>query len=113
MNTEQFNQTVTERCEKIKNTLTKKAKEYSKNDDRLHNFNRAAQLSGNIREKALWGMMLKHEISMLDILDDIENGKLPSREYLDEKLGDFVNYLLLVEASIIDRLNEQDAEKQN
>jgi len=113
MNAEEFNIVVNQRCEKLRNVLTKKAGEYAKDNNRFHNFERAAQISGETREKALWGMALKHVVSFLDIIDDIDNDILPSRELLDEKMGDFMAYLLLEEGCIIDRINKQDAEKQN
>jgi hypothetical protein len=41
----------------------------------------------------------------MDILDNMELGKLPSEAMVDEKIGDLINYLVLVEASIKDKLN--------
>jgi hypothetical protein len=38
------------------------------------------------------------------MLDDIEKNKLPKREYVEEKIGDLINYLILCEASIKDRM---------
>lgn len=103
MNTVEFNELVEQRCTKIGNTLMKKAAEYAQNDDRLHNFNRAAQVSGGTRERALHGMLMKHFISYLDMLDDIDSGKIPRNEMIDEKIGDIINYFILFEASVKDR----------
>jgi hypothetical protein len=106
MNTEQFDKVVSNRLEAIKSTLISKAKEYAKGDeDRLHNFNRGAQITGQSREKVLQGFMLKHLVSVFDMIDD------PSKatEYMiEEKCGDMINYLVLLEASFKDRLNEQN-----
>ena len=105
MKTPEFDKVVNERIEAIKATLTSKAKEYATNTDRLHNFNRAGKISGQCREKALWGFALKHYVSFLDILDRVDAGLLPSEEHLNEKVGDLINYLILVEACIKDRIN--------
>jgi len=34
------------------------------------------------------------------MLTDIREGKLPTADYVDEKIGDMINYLILQEASI-------------
>lgn len=104
MKSEIFDNVVEARIMKIKQTLTIKAKEYARNDNRMHNFDRSASISGLIREKALWMFMVKHLVSVLDLIDDIEKGKLPKEEVLDEKIGDIINYFILLEASITDRI---------
>jgi hypothetical protein len=99
------------RINAINKTLVKKSVEYQRNEDPLHNFNRAAVLGNTIREKALWGFALKHYVSFLDMLDDVEQGKLPTLEAIDEKIGDLINYLILCEASLKDRHNELFSKK--
>ena len=37
---------------------------------------------------------------------DIEEGKLPTEKYVDEKIGDMINYLILQEASIKQKIIE-------
>lgn len=103
MNTETFNQIVDKRVEKIKATLIKKAAEYSSDDDRLHNFKIAGRINGETPEKALWGMMAKHLVSVIDIIADSNRGRLPSAAIRDEKLGDAINYLILLEALLIEK----------
>lgn len=83
-----------------------KAKEYANDEDRLHNFNKAGKMSNQTPEKALRGMLLKHIVSMDDIIENIDKGVLPSKALLDEKIGDIINYYILIEACIIDRLEE-------
>lgn len=105
MKDKEFQEVLTQRLKKIEQTLGQKAKEYAAEGDKLHNFNVGARITGQIREKVLWGFALKHYISFMDILDDMELGKLPSEAMVDEKIGDLINYLVLVEASIKDKLN--------
>ena len=86
--------------------LTKRAEYAPEGGDRLHNFNRAAAMLGTTPEKALVGMLAKHLVSLLDIVDNIET-KPPSVPLLEEKIGDAVNYLILLEGMIKGRLNDK------
>ena len=105
MTEKEFQDVLTTRLTKIKETLSSKAEEYATDNDKLHNFNVGARLTGQTREKVLWGFAIKHYISFLDILDSLDKGKLPTERLVDEKIGDLINYLVLVEASLKDRLN--------
>ena len=107
MKEQEFQEVLQQRLKKIEQTLSQKAKEYAAEGDKLHNFNVGARMTGQIREKVLWGFAFKHYISFMDILDDMELGRLPSEAMVDEKIGDLVNYLVLVEASIKDKINKQ------
>ena len=63
--------------------------------DRLYNFKRAAEISQTTPQKALIGMFLKHLVSVFDLAD----GKLESTPAMvNEKVGDAINYLILLEA---------------
>jgi hypothetical protein len=104
MTEEEFNALVDRRLDLIREVLITKGKEYRRNSDPLHNFNVASRVNNTTREKALWGFALKHYVSFLDMLDDIEKNKLPKKEYVEEKIGDLINYLILCEASIKDRM---------
>lgn len=106
MNTEYFDEILESRIKKIKMSLQIKGKEYIRNNDPLHNFNRGAELSGQSREKVLWGFALKHHVSFLDMLDDMDLGKFPEIDMVDEKIGDLINYLILCEISIKDKIRE-------
>ena len=111
MTEEQFDRLVEERLNSTKQTLIIKGKEYRRNNDPLHNFNVAAQLGKTTREKALWGFALKHYVSFMDILDDIEKNNLPTDELISEKIGDLINYLILCEASIKEKIKENNINK--
>ena len=110
MKTIEFDTVIERRLELSKQILINKAKEYAKGDDnRMHNFDKASQITGECREKALFGFFLKHLISVMDIIDDMNKNKntyIPSKELTDEKIGDAINYLLLLEASIEDKRNK-------
>jgi len=90
--------------EQIRQTMGSKSSEYARNSDKLHNFKRAAGVLGVSPEKALLGMLTKHTVSILDIIDDLDRGKLPSVELLCEKIGDELNYHILLKALILERI---------
>lgn len=48
--------------------------------------------------KALGGMMSKHTVSVYDLIEDYEQDKVISKEIWAEKIGDSINYLLLLTA---------------
>lgn len=108
MKEEKFEQIVDEFLEDIRSTMIVKGKEYRRNKNVFHNFDVGAQRSGRIREKVLDGFLLKHEISIADITDDIEKNILPSREILYEKFGDNIIYLILKMVSILDRIEQNE-----
>ena len=112
MTEQRFDKVVEEVCEQVKQTLLIKAKEYRRQNNPFHNFDVGSQRSGLIREKVLDGFLLKHEISIADMTNDLVDGKLPTKELLDEKFGDNIIYLIIKKASIIDKI-EQDENKSN
>jgi hypothetical protein len=99
MTNEKFQIILDKRLNSIQSVLASKATEYATSSDRLHNFNRAAQILGIDRRSALTGMLSKHLVSILDIVDNFENIK-PSFEMIEEKIGDAINYLILLEAML-------------
>ena len=103
MKQDQFDLILKSRLESIKNVLGGKAQEYAINDDRLHNFKVAARIAGNTPREALWGMAMKH----LVCVDDMIKGHTTPTPYLiNEKLGDMINYLVLLEAVLIEQIWE-------
>lgn len=109
MSEREFEEILTKRLDKIRNVLGTKAKEYVRNGDRLHNFNVGARLDGVSRERVLHGFLLKHYISYMDMLNDMDKGILPTEEYVDEKLGDIINYFILMEQSIKNKIKSKEA----
>ena len=87
-------------CESI---LLSKSQEYSAGGDKLHNFRIAAALAQCSNEKALAGMMIKHTVSVYDMINALENGKRFTLEKWDEKIVDSINYLILLKALLVER----------
>lgn len=69
-------------------------------DDRLHNFKVAAGLQDCLPTTALAGMMAKHTVSVHDMIRGLENGLCYPIELWNEKIGDSINYLLLLAAAV-------------
>ena len=103
MNHETFCDLAAKRFQACQDILAAKSAEYSRSGDKLHNFKRAAAMMGCTPESALMGMLSKHIVSMLDIVDDIGAGRIPDEALVDEKIGDWINYTLLLEALITER----------
>jgi hypothetical protein len=105
MNHDTFNKLVESRLATCKEILIKKDKEYSSDTDRLHNFVVAGRMLGCTPIKALNGMMIKHSVSVSDIFTKMEADPLyrPSKDLIDDKITDVINYLLLAEGLMEDR----------
>ena len=99
MNTPDFNVIVGDQVERIKNVLVKKAAEYNLDTDRLSVFKHAAALSEETPEQALYGFMLKHIISITDMINSKETY---SEELWNEKITDICNYLILLQGLLKD-----------
>jgi len=107
-NFEFFDGVVRDRIELIQNVLGAKGKEYSRDADRFSNFKTAGRRLNTTPERALLGMREKHEVSILDIISDLDNEKLPTEALLEEKIGDSINYLILLEGLLKERLRNQN-----
>ena len=108
MDTATFNQHLQYMQRVTADTLLEKAKEYA-TADRLHNFKAAAALQKISPEAALGGMMAKHTISIYDMIDDTEGGKVHPLPVWEEKIKDSINYLFLLWAMV----NENAAKEQS
>lgn len=94
--------------QKIQNLLLVKGKEYRRNNNPYHNFEIGSKMSGEIPEKVLQGFLLKHLVSYQDMLNDIEEGKLPKVELVEEKMNDILVYVLIQKAQILNRINKNE-----
>jgi len=107
MKSTDFNELVEYITERVKSVLITKAGEYASDEDRLHNFAGGARMRKTTRAKALDGMKLKHDMSILDLIE--WNDTAPERvtnELIEEKLTDAINYTILLWAIL-----KEDLEK--
>lgn len=112
MEHQDFANIVTARLLDCEEVLIKKNKEYSSTFDRLHNFKVAGRIKGVDPVAALDGMWLKHRVSIADMVERMAEDPtyVPSRELVAEKLGDNINYTLLLEGLIEDRRDILDSD---
>ena len=106
-----FDDVVDARMWKIIDTLTLKSREYAVDGNRFHNFDAAGDIvfeatgdrGNSTPELALRGMMMKHIVSVFDLIDAKDEVTV---ELIDEKIGDTINYLILLEGLLLRRLGE-------
>lgn len=97
----EFEQLFEERIRKCRDILIVKAKEYSTDLDKMRNFNVAGRMLGMAPYKVAFYYMMKHFESFYEIV--IEDREV-SRELWDEKVGDLLNYIFLIDAMVVKAL---------
>ena len=99
MTREDFSRRVEKRIDLVRQSLLTKHKEYAKDDNVFKNFDEAAGgLSlHSTSSEVLWSYMTKHLVSIKDIVAD---KKPVDASVVSEKIGDVINYLILLEAML-------------
>lgn len=97
-----FDQILAKRLKTTRELLASKGKEYAR-EDRLSNFKKAAALMGGTPERACFGFLAKHLVSVADLVADLEGGVDTPLPMWQEKIGDAVAYLVLLEALLLER----------
>jgi hypothetical protein len=100
MTRKQFVQEVVQRrVQLIKDVLQSKNEEYAGQDDVFKAFTEALPLSFHDTKQAVaWEFMVKHLQSIKLIIEErAKTGKIPDEKLLEEKIGDAINYLILIE----------------
>ncbi len=100
-----FSDVLNARIANTQKVLGSKQEEYARNGNRLHNFDVAARVGNTTPEHALKGMWMKHLVSVFDMIDSPEK---VSHNMIDEKLGDLINYAILLEWMFLRRLQNSD-----
>lgn len=107
MNQKDFNKLLDNRLKWVREVLSSKSDEYS-SEDKLYNFKRAGEIGKLSPIEALRGMMLKHVVSVFDLME----GKLENTShYRQEKIGDMINYLILAEALLLEDEEDEGGRK--
>lgn len=101
MDNKNFTTIVEARLEKLKANMAKKGDVYAF-QDRLGNFSKAAGFLGCSSERALWGYVTKHIVALHDFITVINNQGNISPAELEEKIGDIMAYMILLEAILIE-----------
>ena len=93
-----YKEAIEEIFKKCQELLLTKHDEYASEQNPYHNFDVAGELTGDGPYKALAGMMVKHTVSIYDM---IENPHIHSKEKWDEKIMDHINYLAILRAMVV------------
>lgn len=107
MTTEDFEKVFEARVDLCRRVLIGKNTEYARGGDKLSNFKKAAGRLGSTPESALLGMETKHSISIVDMIQDLERGLHHPMSMWEEKIGDELNYLLLLRALLEERYGQR------
>lgn len=99
MDTKTFNMHVEDQIERCRKTLIVKGGEYGA-QDRLHNFKAFSELAGMSQEQACAGFLGKHIVSIYDMCRESSYGTKYDLEKWNEKIGDAINYLLILSAIV-------------
>lgn len=102
MTNEEFDKLLDEWLVYTKSTLSKKAGEYATGADRLDNFKIQAQLKGTNQADALWGNLSKQLASVISWFKYTIN---PTKAMRREKIGDTINYFILLDAVLEEESN--------
>lgn len=100
MTSADFNKIVEAETERIKSVLIKKQAEYNLTDDRFDSFKHGAGITGWTPEQVLLGYLTKHIASIIEM---INSKKSFPKELWEEKIGDYLNYGLLLRGLIEDQ----------
>jgi len=107
-----FNGLLDRRMSELRVQLVNAGVKYGTEEDRFHNFNREAEIQRISREKSLVGNMSKELVGVLDMVDNF--GKvIPSEAEVDEKGGNVIKYMLLLEAMMKEDIYEAMDELTN
>ena len=107
MNNDKFNALLDEQLERCRNLLVKKNEEYATNTDRLSNFRQPSSLMRMHPAEVAFCYDAKHIASIQKIVHELSEGKVPSKEMWQEKITDYINYGLLMNACVMEAIEEQ------
>lgn len=106
MTHQEFMEIVKTRQRQTLSTLDCKADEYARGD-RLSNFMKASHLIGQPPELVCRGLVVKHIVALFDFLKDLERGVHQPYSRWDEKIGDTIAYLHLLDALLAIRFPDR------
>ncbi len=106
---EDFNNMANKRVADTIDVMITKGEEYALEGDRFHNFKQSSRMTLETSDprtpkQCLMGMLMKH----LNSVQDLANGNLANTEgYVNEKIGDSIAYLLLLEGLLLEERNAE------
>jgi hypothetical protein len=107
LNAKEFKFILDGNIDRTRNVLDYKATHYASDTDRLDNFKRAAAMLNTTPEKALLGFTAKHIVSVITMVEGLAQGKVYKLDQWHEKLGDIINYCILLEALVTEGMEDE------
>jgi hypothetical protein len=115
MTRSEFKESVIEpRIELIREVLVKKGTEYGADKSAFHNFEQASELSFHKTPQGVaWEFMCKHLQSIRDMIFDRQSHDIiPSKAMVEEKFGDAINYLILMEGMFKEEIEKSEKDTE-
>lgn len=112
MNNGEFRKVLDSIVNNIYTTLDSKSNEYSSNTDRLENFKEAGLFLNAFPERALLGFVTKHIIALRDFVQTYKFFEVTDAQW-DEKIGDIINYMILLKALLVERKNNEQSKQSD
>ena len=103
MKNDEFNRIMQKRIDQVTSTMTTKSAEYTRTD-RLENLKKIASLCQMTTEKATFTLVAKHIVALNEFIEDLDRGTVQPADRWDEKIGDVIAYMLLLDAAVAERL---------
>ncbi len=111
MDSQKFNQLIEQQLDYCKELLSSKNDEYAKKTDRLSNFRQPSSLLGMCPAEVAFCYDTKHIASIQKIVHEISQGKFPTKELWREKITDYINYGLLMNACVMEALDKEEEQE--
>ena len=108
MDSQKFNQLIEEQLNYCKELLSSKNDEYAQKTDKLSNFRQSSSLLGMCAAEVAFCYDTKHIASIQKIVHEISQGKFPTKELWREKITDYINYGLLINACVMEVLDKKE-----
>ena len=94
MNRQRLEQIFENRIAECRETMGMKGKVYATDENRLSNFYAGAELAKLTPQQYAFSLVSKHIIALRDKINADEP---MSDEFITEKMGDIINYMVLIE----------------
>ena len=105
MNNNQFTEVVLGLLDECKELLVKKGEDYSTDADRLDSFKSAEQFTSLTQWQCWEALFFKHVQSLRSYM---KSGRKPLNEDIHHRIRDAINYLILLEAMLVEEQDEKE-----
>ena len=99
---QEFEDAISKTLQEIQDLILVKGREYRRDNNPFHNFERGAEMTDFTREEVLQGFLRKHLISVEDMRNDTKMGIYPDAEKVNEKYNDILVYFLIEKAMMLE-----------